>query len=148
VRGNRPPAPPLQRFGGFNDRNISHSHWKSVNRYAKVYKKPIGGATTPHSNGRVERSHRVDSQELYQLLLKDGIADDIHLCNDELRECHYCNYHRPHGTLDGQTPCERFLAKTAPVRHLRLESLHLEMAAPSRSSNRLPLIRSHAFSQA
>ena len=41
---------------------------------------------TPHLNGKVERSHRVDEQEFYQLLDKHGIADDIHLFNDKLRE--------------------------------------------------------------
>lgn len=57
----------------------------------------------------------VDDQEFYQLLDKDGIADDIHLFNDELREWEeYCNYHRPHGGLDGQTPYERLLAQKGP----------------------------------
>ena len=41
----------------------------------------------PHLNGKVERSHRVDDQEFYQLLDKDGITDDIHLFNEKLREC-------------------------------------------------------------
>jgi transposase InsO family protein len=41
---------------------------------------------TPRLNGKVERSHRVDEQEFYQLLDKDGIGDDIHLFNDKLRE--------------------------------------------------------------
>ena len=68
---------------------------------------------TPHLNGKVERSHRVDDQEFYQLLDKNGITDDIHLFNEKLREWEdYYNYHRPHGALDGQTPYERLLAKT------------------------------------
>jgi len=67
---------------------------------------------SPHLNGKVERSHRVDDQEFYQLLDKDGLTDDIHLFNDKLREWEdYYNYHRPHGALDGQTPYERLLAK-------------------------------------
>jgi transposase InsO family protein len=67
---------------------------------------------TPHLNGKVERSHRVDDQEFYQLLDRDGITDDIHLFNEKLREWEdYYNYHRPHGALDGQTPYERLLAK-------------------------------------
>jgi Integrase core domain len=67
---------------------------------------------TPHLNGKVERSHRVDDQEFYQLLDKDGITDDIHLFNEKLREWEdYYNYHRPHGALAGQTPYERLLAK-------------------------------------
>ena len=69
---------------------------------------------SPHLNGKVERSHRVDDQEFYQLLDKDGISDDIHLFNDKLRAWEdYYNYHRPHGALDGQTPYERLLAKTS-----------------------------------
>jgi transposase InsO family protein len=68
---------------------------------------------TPHLNGKVERSHRVDDQEFYHLLDKDGITDDVHLFNDKLREWEdYYNYHRPHGALDGQTPYERLLVKT------------------------------------
>ena len=41
---------------------------------------------TPHLNGKVERSHRVDDQEFYQLLDRDGITDDIHLFNAKLKE--------------------------------------------------------------
>ena len=68
---------------------------------------------TPRLNGKVERSHRVDDQEFYQLLDKDGITDDIHLFNEKLREWEdYYNYHRPHGALGGQTPYERLVAKT------------------------------------
>jgi len=68
---------------------------------------------TPHLNGKVERSHRIDDQEFYQLLDQDGITDDIHLFNEKLREWEdYYNYHRPHGALDGQTPYERLLSKT------------------------------------
>ena len=74
-----------------------------------VYLRP----RTPRLNGKVERSHRVDDQEFYQLLDQDGISDDIHLFNEKLREWEdYYNYHRPHGALGGQTPYERLLAKT------------------------------------
>ena len=34
----------------------------------------------------MERSHRVDDQEFYQLLDKRGISDDIRLFNKKLRE--------------------------------------------------------------
>jgi transposase InsO family protein len=72
---------------------------------------------TPRLNGKVERSHRVDEQEFYQLLDKDGIGDDIHLFNDKLREWEdYYNYHRLHGALDGQTPYERLPARKASAR--------------------------------
>jgi transposase InsO family protein len=70
-------------------------------------------ARTPHLNGKVERSHRVDDEEFYQLLDRDGIADDIHLFNAKLREWEdYYNYHRPHGALDGKTPYERLMERT------------------------------------
>jgi transposase InsO family protein len=70
---------------------------------------------TPHLNGKVERSHRVDDQEFYQLLDKDGITEDIHLFNEKLREWeNYYNCHRPHGALGGQTPYERLIAKMRP----------------------------------
>lgn len=89
----------------------SRFHWHLESHDIRhVYIKP----RTPHLNGKVERSHRVDEQEFYQLLDKDGIADDIHLFNDKLREWEdYYNYHRPHGALDGQTPYERLMAKSA-----------------------------------
>ncbi|HET7239197.1 MAG TPA: integrase core domain-containing protein [Terrimicrobiaceae bacterium] len=61
----------------------------------------------------MERSHRVDDQEFYQLLDQNGITDDICPFNDKLREWEdYYNHQRPHGALDGQTPYERLVAKT------------------------------------
>ena len=88
----------------------SQFHWHLETRDVRhVYIRP----RTPRLNGKVERSHRVDDQEFYQLLDKDGISDDIHLFNEKLREWEdYYNYHRPHGALGGQTPYERLLAKT------------------------------------
>jgi len=73
-----------------------------------VYIKP----RTPRLNGKVERSHRIDAEEFYQLL--DGILiDDAKGFNDKLREWEdYYNYHRPHGGLGGQTPYERLRQKT------------------------------------
>ena len=88
----------------------SHFHWHVESRDIRhVYIRP----RTPHLNGKVERSHRVDDQEFYQLLDQGGISTDIHLFNEKLREWEdYYNYHRPHGALDGQTPYERLVAKT------------------------------------
>ena len=85
-------------------------HWHLLDKgIAHRYIKP----RTPRLNGKVERSHRVDDQEFYQLLDQEGISDDIHLFNEKLREWEdYYNYHRPHGALDGQTPYERLLVKT------------------------------------
>ena len=87
----------------------SHFHWRlEALDIRHVYIRP----RTPHLNGKVERSHRIDDQEFYQLLDENGITDDIHLFNDKLREWEdYYNYHRPHGALDGQTPYERLVAK-------------------------------------
>jgi transposase InsO family protein len=88
----------------------SQFHWHAETLDIRhVYIRP----RTPRLNGKVERSHRVDDQEFYQLLDRQGISDDIHLFNQKLREWEdYYNYHRPHGALDGQTPYERLLAKT------------------------------------
>ena len=68
----------------------SNFHWHlEENDIRHVYIRP----RTPHLNGKVERSHRVDEQEFYQLLDKDGITDDIRLFNDKLREWEdYDNY--------------------------------------------------------
>jgi transposase InsO family protein len=99
----------IQTDNGAEFQSRFHWHLESLDiRHAYIRPR------TPHLNGKVERSHRVDEQEFYQLLDKDGIADDIHLFNDKLREWEdYYNYHRPHGALEGQTPYERLLAKTA-----------------------------------
>lgn len=60
----------------------------------------------------MERSHRIDAEEFYQLL--DGVViDDAEIFNDKLREWEdYYNYDRPHGGLGGQTPYERLKQKT------------------------------------
>ena len=88
----------------------SQFHWHAEGLDIRhVYIRP----RTPQLNGKVERSHRVDDQEFYQLLDRDGVSDDIHLFNQKLREWEdYYNYHRPHGALEGQTPFERLIAKT------------------------------------
>ena len=85
-------------------------HWHLETRDIRhVYIRP----RTPHLNGKVERSHRVDDHEFYQLLDQDGIREDIPLFNEKLREWEdYHNYRRPHVALGGQTPYERLLAKT------------------------------------
>jgi hypothetical protein len=59
---------------------------------------------TPRRNGKVERSHRLDAEGFHRLL--DGVViDDAQVLNDELGEWEdFYNYHRPHGSLDGQTP--------------------------------------------
>ena len=84
-------------------------HWHVLDKgIGHVYIKP----RTPRLNGKVERSHRIDAEEFYRLL--DGVViDDTKLFNDKLREWEdFYNYHRPHGSLDGQTPYERLKQRT------------------------------------
>ncbi|MHA7191940.1 integrase core domain-containing protein [Arthrobacter sp. MDT2-16] len=67
---------------------------------------------TPRLNGKVERSHRIDSEEFYRLL-EGQVINDVNLFQDrpQQREDHY-NYDRPHGALAGSTPYERLRQKT------------------------------------
>ena len=89
----------VQTDNGAEFQSQFHWHLEALD-IRHVYIRP----RTPHLNGKAERSHRVDDQEFYQLLDKDGITDDIHLFNEKLREWEdYYNYHRPHGALNGQT---------------------------------------------
>jgi transposase InsO family protein len=98
----------VQTDNGAEFQSRFHWHLEALD-IRHVYIRP----RTPHLNGKVERSHRVDDQEFYQLLDRDGITEDIHLFNEKLREWEdYYNYHRPHGALDGQTPYERLVTKT------------------------------------
>lgn len=98
----------VQTDNGAEFQSQFHWHLEGLD-IRHVYIRP----RAPHLNGKVERSHRVDDQEFYQLLDKDGVTDDIHLFNEKLREWEdYYNYHRPHGALGGQTPYERLVEKT------------------------------------
>jgi transposase InsO family protein len=84
-------------------------HWHVLDKgIAHTYIKP----RTPRLNGKVERSHRIDAEEFYNML--DGVLiDDAEVFNDKLREWEdYYNYDRPHGGLGGQTPYERLKQKT------------------------------------
>ncbi len=73
-----------------------------------VYIKPA----TPRLNGKVERSHRIDSEEFYRQL-EGVVIDDTELFNDRLKEWErFYNFDRPHGGLGGQTPYERLRQKT------------------------------------
>jgi transposase InsO family protein len=75
-------------------------HWHVEDQGIKhVYIK----ARTPQLNGKVERSHRTDQTEFYQLLT---YTDDVDLnAKLEAWESFY-NYHRPHISLNGKTPYE------------------------------------------
>jgi len=83
------------------------------------------------------RAHRIDNQEFYQLLDKNGISDNIHLFNDKLRDWeNYYNYDRPLGGLKGQTPYERLREKlgsavSSKKEHGRAEALEVSLWASS-----------------
>jgi len=76
-------------------------HWHVLDKGAgHVSIKP----RTPRLNGKVERSHRIDAEE-FSRLLEGVVIDDTKLFNDKLQEWEdFSNYHRPHGSLNGQTP--------------------------------------------
>jgi len=60
----------------------NHVHWHLEERAIRhVYIRP----RTPHLNGKVERSHRVDDQEFYQLLDKDGSHQLLDLGHNSTR---------------------------------------------------------------
>jgi transposase InsO family protein len=75
-------------------------HWHVEDRGIQhEYIKP----RTPRLNGKVERSHRTDQTEFYQLLT---YTDDVDL-NSKLEAWeNFYNYDRPHISLDGKTPYE------------------------------------------
>ena len=63
---------------------------------------------SPHLNGKVERSQQTDKQEFYsQFKLKDRKIDVLLPKLTEWER--FYNYQRPHASLKGKTPYERFL---------------------------------------
>ena len=58
---------------------------------------------SPQLNGKVERSHRTDEQEFYQLLT---YTDDIDLGAKLSQWEHFYNLSRPHGAFNGKAPYE------------------------------------------
>ena len=75
-------------------------HWHVEDKGMRhVYIKP----RSPQLNGKVERSHRTDQEEFYQLLT---YTDDVDL-NEKLEAWEkFYNFNRPHGAFDGKTPYE------------------------------------------
>jgi transposase InsO family protein len=66
---------------------------------------------TPRLNGKVERSHRIDSEEFYRLL-EGQVIDDTRLFTDKLQEWRTTTTAiAAHGALGGQTPYERLRQK-------------------------------------
>ena len=72
-------------------------HWHVEDKGMRhVYIKP----RSPQLNGKVERSHRTDQEEFYQLLT---YTDDVDL-NEKLAEWErFFNLDRPHGAFKGKT---------------------------------------------
>jgi transposase InsO family protein len=62
---------------------------------------------SPHLNGKVERSQRTDLEEFWATT--DPKDPEIELRLAEWQ--HYYNWERPHGSLQGNTPMERFFEK-------------------------------------
>ena len=75
-------------------------HWHVEDKGIRhVYIKP----RSPQLNGKVERSHRSDQEEFYQLLT---YTDDVDL-NKKLEQWEKSyNFNRPHGAHGGNTPYE------------------------------------------
>ncbi len=63
---------------------------------------------TPQLNGKVERSHRSDQQEFYQLISYKG---DVDLEAKLVEWERFYNFARPHGAHDGKTPYEALREK-------------------------------------
>lgn len=59
---------------------------------------------SPHLNGKAERSQRTDFEEFYSTVdLNDPTLEDL------LQEWqHFYNSHRPHGSLSGKTPMDKY----------------------------------------
>jgi transposase InsO family protein len=80
-------------------------HWHLADQGIRhVYIKP----RTPQLNGKVERSHRTDQQEFYQLLTYKG---DVDLEQRLAQWERFYNYDRPHSAFAGKTPYEALREK-------------------------------------
>jgi len=75
-------------------------HWHVEDKGIRhVYIKP----RTPQLNGKVERSHRTDQEEFYQLLT---YTDDVDLNKKLAAWENFYNFGRPHGAHGGRPPYE------------------------------------------
>jgi len=102
---------PIQRIQTDRGREFfAYSVQRRLREYGIKFR-PVKPAS-PHLNGKVERSHRTDLEEFYATV--DLKASDLDVCLSEWQD-HY-NHFRPHGSLAGRTPWEKWqeLAKITP----------------------------------
>jgi transposase InsO family protein len=76
---------------------------RDIQRKLKVLRHAYIKRGTPQLNGKVERSHRSDQQEFYQLLSYKG---DVDLEAKLIEWENFYNFNRPHGAFNGKTPYE------------------------------------------
>lgn len=96
----------VQTDNGVEFSNQYHWHLYDLG-IRHIYIKP----RTPRLNGKVERSHRIDEEEFYQLL-KGKIINSLEDFNFKIKKWQdYYNYERPHGSLEGKTPFEKLQSK-------------------------------------
>ena len=75
-------------------------HWHVEDKGMRhIYIKP----RSPELNGKVERSHRTDQEEFYQLV---SYKSDVDLERKLKAWEDFYNFNRPHGSLNGKTPYE------------------------------------------
>ena len=80
-------------------------HWHLLDRGIRhVYI----NARSPQLNGKVERSHRSDQEEFYQLLT---YKDDVDLEEKLAHWERFYNLSRPHGAFNGKAPYEALREK-------------------------------------
>jgi transposase InsO family protein len=102
---------PIQRIQTDRGREFfAYSVQHRLREYGIKFR-PVKPAS-PHLNGKVERSQRTDLEEFYATV--DLNAPDLHVRLSDWQD-HY-NHFRPHGSLDGRTPWEKWqdLAKITP----------------------------------
>ena len=79
--------------------NMFRGRKNEVMNVLDVYIKP----RSPQLNGKVERSHRSDQEEFYQLL---NYKNDVNLKKKLSEWEQFYNFARPHGAHQGKTPYE------------------------------------------
>ena len=83
---------PQSTIGAVEADGVERQHWPACIK-----------PRTPQLNGKVERSHRTDKEEFYQLLT---YRDDVDLEKKLAAWEGFYNYDRPHGAHSGKTPYE------------------------------------------